>query len=472
MTAILSSLGARNASGWLTRAARSPVGAVIARPWIDPVGLAALRRWYFPLSRLWAAANAAEGDADRFIDASGAELRFTRTPSRLITGVLARHERARTRAAAARMAWEDAAFGDSPPSSAALAALDLRRRVAATAHLATRGPLWSVRQALRVPLARWDLPSPDAVDAIYGAYLDRPADLFAAGDVAPSIARSASFERDGLRETWLRFRSPARELERTPGSETAYARIVEPLDMAGVPTIVSGSGLCVESDLMVRAIDGSAVLSSAGFRVVEMVSPYHGLRAAPDRYGGEPFFATAPLGALDLIAAQTRETAAVVAWCRAAYGGPVAVGGISMTSFVAQQIATYCGGWPAAARPDAILLVSHSARMEEVVSRGSLVRALGLDRRLAAAGWDAAALARVAPLANPGTAPSIAPERIVSVLGTGDALLPYATGKELTARWRLPAGNMFDLGPGHFAMPLALLRDRRPLERLAAIMRG
>ncbi|MCW5749026.1 MAG: hypothetical protein KIT36_22745, partial [Alphaproteobacteria bacterium] len=40
----------------IRRAARSPLGAAVARPWVDPVALGAMRRWYFPLSRLWAAA--------------------------------------------------------------------------------------------------------------------------------------------------------------------------------------------------------------------------------------------------------------------------------------------------------------------------------------------------------------------------------------------------------------------------------
>ena len=38
---------------------RSPLGALLAKPWVDQAGLFGLKRWYFPLSRLWAAANAA-----------------------------------------------------------------------------------------------------------------------------------------------------------------------------------------------------------------------------------------------------------------------------------------------------------------------------------------------------------------------------------------------------------------------------
>jgi hypothetical protein len=45
---------------------RSPLGALLAKPWVDQAGLFGLKRWYFPLSRLWAAANAAGCDTARF----------------------------------------------------------------------------------------------------------------------------------------------------------------------------------------------------------------------------------------------------------------------------------------------------------------------------------------------------------------------------------------------------------------------
>ena len=53
---------------------RSPLGALLAKPWVDQAGLFGLKRWYFPLSRLWAAANAAGDDPARFRDEIGAPL--------------------------------------------------------------------------------------------------------------------------------------------------------------------------------------------------------------------------------------------------------------------------------------------------------------------------------------------------------------------------------------------------------------
>ena len=50
----------------------SPLGALLAKPWVDQAGLFGLRRWYRPLSRLWAAANQAGTDAALFREQVGA----------------------------------------------------------------------------------------------------------------------------------------------------------------------------------------------------------------------------------------------------------------------------------------------------------------------------------------------------------------------------------------------------------------
>src|SRR5262249_29679725 len=62
-------------------------------PWLDPFVFWALRRWYFPLSRLWAAAE----DAQRTSDAFVASLPGSLPPNRLgdIQNVLQRFEQYR-----------------------------------------------------------------------------------------------------------------------------------------------------------------------------------------------------------------------------------------------------------------------------------------------------------------------------------------------------------------------------------------
>jgi hypothetical protein len=461
---------APSADAVLRRAARSPLGAVVARPWVDPVALGALRRWFFPLSRLWAAANAATGEVERFfaqpgVPAAGPWLRRVAGP------ILHRHEAARRRAAEARSLWEAAAFGPAPIAPAALAELDAVRRRAASLHLATRGLFYPLLLPRRAPLAAWSMPAAAEVEAAYGAGRRDPAVLYAASSPLPAIEVSQVAARPGLIERWLRFTSPHAPLRARAGCAEAYARVVEPDGLAAdAPTVIAGSGLCLETDLLVNAIDSASVLTAGGLRVVDLVSPYHGLRTQPGTYGGEPFFAAAPLGTLDLIVGQTLETAVLVDWCRRAFAGPVAVAGISMSSFVAQQVAIRCRDWPARLRPDGLLLVSHSGRIEEVTFAGTLTRALGLTEQLRAAGWNRDSLMSWQGLLNPAGPPGLPAGRIVSVLGVADRLLPFETGQEVARTWALPAENVFELDVGHLAMPVALMRDERPLQRLKAVM--
>ncbi len=176
---------------------------------------------------------------------------------------------------------------------------------------------------------------------------------------------------------------------------------------------------------------------------MEPISPYHGLRAMPGRYGGEPFFAAGPTSSVDLIAGQAIELALLVAWCRRRFPGRVALAGISMTSFVAQQVASRCRLWPSDARPDAIMLISHSGRIEDVTFDGELAVALGLDRALADAGWSRERLAQLSRLVDPSQTPSLPPSHIVSVLGETDRWVPYDAGLAVARRWELPEQNIF-----------------------------
>src|SRR6185503_17195605 len=104
---------------------------------------------------------------------------------------------------------------------------------------------------------------------------------------------------------------------------------IEPADGEVRETLVLGSGLCLELDLLAVARDPGRKLAAMGWRMVEPISPYHGLRAMPGFYGGEPFFALAPTGSLDLIAGQAVETALLTAWARGRFGGTASVAGIS-----------------------------------------------------------------------------------------------------------------------------------------------
>jgi len=436
----------------------SPLGALLAKPWVDPVGLFGLRRWYLPLSRLWAAANAAGEDIAGFRDGTCVDLPAFWSNARL-QPLLRRNARARAAARAARTAWEDAIFDPRVSSDAGL--LDRQRRVAATRHLSTRAWFYPLLFPKRPPPARWQIDDPAAIVG----------DLVPlASEFAAPIDVSRAFVRNGIREYWLRGPTPSHRLRGRAGSEIMYARVVEPVDGKAGNTLIFGSGLCLEFELMTVARDPGARLAGMGWRVIEPVSPYHGLRAMPGFYGGEPFFAAGPTSSIDLIAGQAIESGLLAAWARDRFGGKVALAGVSMTSFVAQQAASRCHLWPAEARPDAVMLISHSGRVEDVTFGGELAAMLGLDRALIDAGWSRESLARLSRLVDPSETPALPPLRIVSVLGETDRWVPYDDGFALAKRWNLPADNVFRYRLGHLGMPVQLMRDVAPFERLRRVL--
>ena len=436
-----------------------PLGALLARPWVDRFGLFCLRRWYFPLSRLWAAANAAGDDVAHFRAGIGAPLPAF-WPAWYLRLLLRLNRRARALSQTARQRWEAAIFaGDAEDP----ARLDRRRRWTATLHLSTRALFYPLLFGFRPPVARWTIPAPAAVEVDL-------ADLGATPLDTATVEMSKPSERAGLRHYWLRTPTPAARLRKWPGSETLYARVVEPADAPATATLILGSGLCLETDLQVFARDAGRRLAPLGWRLVEPVSPFHGLRSALDLYGGEAFFAFAPAATVDLIVGQTIESALLIAWCRERFGGPVALGGISMTSFVAQLAASHCHLWPAPARPDGVLLISHSGRIEDVTFGGELTVALGLEEPLNKAGWSRADLSRLSAHLDPSETPALPAERIVSVLGETDGWLPYKDGLEVVRRWKLPAANAFAYPLGHLGMPVQLARDLAPYERLRQVL--
>jgi hypothetical protein len=444
---------------------RSPVGSLLARPWLDAAGLTALRR-YLPLSRLWAAANAAGDDVAAFPHAVSAEFSAS-WPVSFVQSLLRRNRAAGEAARQARLAWDEALWGGGGGDPGAL---DWRRRLTATRHLMTRGLFYPLLFPRRPPTARWRIDPPDEAAADLAPFLQDPAALYAVPAGSVALECSASFVRAGTREFWLRAPTRAARLHRRAGSETFYARVAEPADRPAHGTLIFGSGLCLETELLAIARDPGTRLAALGWRTIEPVSPYHGLRAMPGYYGGEPFFAGGPTAAIDLIAGQAIETAALIAWARASVGGRVAVAGISMTSFVAQQVAGRCAAWPQECRPDAALLISHSGRVEQATMDGDLAAVIGLAPALAAAGWTRERLETMSSLIDPPLQPSLPPGRIVSVLGETDRWVPYEDGIGLAGRWRLPEQNVFRYRLGHLGMPVQLVRDSAPFDRLRQVL--
>ena len=443
---------------------RTPFGGLVARPWFDQVALRVLARWFFPLSRLWAAARAANGSVERYC----AEAPMKPAPwlRSMLEPRLARFETARSGVVDMEALWEDAFWGSDPHSAQALLEIEQARLLRRNGYNTLRRMFIPVKLRGAVTPIQWDTPTPGEVEAIYGSLADDPASAFPVPDVMPEIAKSRVIETEDRRDYWLRFASPSARM-----GDHAIARVYEPKDVQDPPTIILGHGICVEFDHWRGLTDEAQALAAMGNRVIRPEAPWHGRRVPPGRYGGEQFVATAPLGALDLFTSAVQEWAVLMHWCRQTTSGPVAIGGTSLGAMTAQLVADKSRYWPERLRPDALLLITHCGRIEDAVVRGSLARVWGIAERTEAVGWTEELIARYAPLIDPVNLPVMPPETIVSVLGSHDDVTPFDSGKALIDHWSIPEENRFIWRCGHFSVPLAMLRDHRPLTRFSRILR-
>ncbi len=443
---------------------RSPVGAGLARPWFDPVALWLLGRWFFPLSRLWAAARAANGSLLKFyeevpmdpIPGIGARLRKT----------LDRFETAREAVNATEARWRQVFFDERETELYRLVAIEAARRDRRNAYNATRRHFSYLGRRRSIRPVRWDVPSVDEVEADYGAWLADPAAAFAPSLPFPEIAQSQRVPGPVGEEYWLRFRSPSPVM-----NDDVFARVYEPVGVTDPPTLVFGHGICVEFDHWHGLVDEVFLMCQMGIRVVRPEAPWHGRRVPDGRYGGEMFIARAPRGALDTFSAQLLEWPVLIDWSRRTSRGPVAVGGSSLGALLSQLLAVKASAWPEAVRPDALFLVTHCGHHEDAALRGSMARLWGVAEALAAHGWSQEEALRWLPLLDPqGGPPAMDPRNIVTVLGSRDTVTPFATGKALIDDWRVPAENRFIWRRGHFSVPLQMMRDRSPLHRLKRVL--
>jgi hypothetical protein len=111
-------------------------------------------------------------------------------------------------------------------------------------------------------------------------------------DVA-SIEMSRAVRARRLREYWLRAPTPSPLLARRPAARRCMPALSNLSNRQPARPLILGSGLCLEFELLAMQTIPAGRLAAMGWRVIEPISPYHGLRALPGFYGGEPFFALA-----------------------------------------------------------------------------------------------------------------------------------------------------------------------------------
>ncbi len=445
--------------GWRALAARG-----LLWPWMDSMTLRLIVRWHLPLSRAWASALASEGSLAAFWDGVGlAEPATGRIHGRTESAVAAVLRRAAAYREA-EAAWQAAFFGPHRIAPGHLAGLQVRRVAAAEALMLSRGRFLGLHFRYGLPSLRWQVATPEAVEADHGRRLADPVAAFPAIEDAEVSQSQATEGRHGAL-SWIRFPAPL--------GDTAWARMTTPRDVADPPTLIFLHGITIETEMWRDSLDPVGLLARQGIRVIRPEGPWHGRRCPPGYYGGEPILGRGPLGLLDLFRNWVAETSAWIAWARRTSRGPVAVGGISLGALTGQLVLTAARSWPESQRPDAALLMAGSGDLLATGYEGALPTALEMRPRLAAAGWDEAKVGHWLPLLEPQGRPAPAPERILMLIGRADEVAPAETALALARCWELPDANvLLRRHQGHFTLDLGVTTDPGPLLALARLLKS
>jgi len=326
--------------------------ALLARPWVDPVCLWGFKR-VLPASRAWAAAAASSTSLEGF----ARQLGLFGLPPRLRKKLNATH-RLRLLSKAAQTRWAEIAFEGGEGD---LAAAELERRRTAQSYLANRVRYLSFAKRYKVSAVRYRTPTPDFAIEALGQVLADPEALFQVPDPLPPIERSKSVDHGDVIEYWLRFESAG--VGDDP-ADTAYAHIYEPKHHPGsLPSFFFAHGLAMETEMMVNGPRSFLGMARVGMRIILPDGPGHNRRCKTGLYGGESFLTEPPISGIQHFVRAAREYAAMIAWCRAQGPGRVSLGGVSLGALSAQVAASRWRYWPEEARPDALFLMTTTARV-------------------------------------------------------------------------------------------------------------
>jgi hypothetical protein len=433
--------------------------ALLARPWIDPVCLWGFKR-VLPASRAWAAAAATGTSLEGF----ARQLGLFGLPPRLRGKLMGTH-RLRLLSKAAQTRWAEIAFDGAEGD---LAAAERDRRRTAQSYLANRFRYLSFAKRYKVSAVRYRTPTPDfAIDAL-GQVLADPDALFQVPDPLPPVERSKSVDHGDVIEYWLRFESAGVGDDPT---DTAYAHIYEPKQHAGpLPSFFFAHGLAMEMEMMVDGPRSFLNMARVGMRIVLPDGPGHNRRCKPGLYGGESFLTEPPISGIQHFVRAAREYAALVAWCRAQGPGRVSLGGVSLGALTAQVAASRWSYWPAVAKPDALFLMTTTARVSALPLESSLGQMADIDNEVRRHGWKPEHFTALESITDAGAEPPLDPANIVLLVGTRDDVTPAAGGHLLAERWRVPKDNLFVRDRGHFSAAIGLGVDPSPFARMFDIL--
>jgi pimeloyl-ACP methyl ester carboxylesterase len=445
------------------RVVASIAGEIISRSWIEQPILFSLEKWFFPVSRLWAAALVSETDVAGFcqkmdIDVDAREQEKLR---HILTELRERKRKAND----AEQDWEQAFFGPGHVAGGKLKQVDETRLLHRSALNAMRSKFRFLRNRLKSSVHHKFL-TPEQVRSIYPQNEEALERLFDPPLEQPGFEVSRSIDTPQSRTYWIKFKSPFERMD-----DTVYARVLEPVSVKNPPTLIFGHGIGVDFDHWNALVDFVETLPELGIRVIRPEAAWHGRRVQAGYYAGEGLLSSTPLSFIDFFVAQHQEWSVLCKWARATSSGPLGVGGSSLGAQTAQMFAIRASSWPAEYQPDALLLLTHCSRTAEVALDGKLADIWGLHEPLIDLGWTHELTERWLHRVDPKGDPCMAPERIVSVLGRHDGVTPYLSGLKVQEKWGLPADNRFSWPCGHFGVPLRVVRHRDPLARLTEIFR-
>ncbi|WP_374382391.1 alpha/beta fold hydrolase [Dongia sp.] len=424
---------------------------LFAKPWFDPLchwGMS----WLLPAARCWAAAGS--GDVERF----QSDLKLHAVPGAIAARVRQTGDLGRL-AAEAQARWVAAAFGHGRNL------LDAERLRRDTAHnyLGHRmNYIWFARRA-RVPAVQVDMLPPSAIETLTGG--QSPDAFFALPNDLPTIEKSHIIEHEDVREYWLRFPSP------DDASDTCWVHVYEG-KQANVPSLIYGHGLAMEMEMMRGDLRGFRSIAASGCRILLPDAPGHNRRVAAGLYGGESFLRQPPLSGLLHFRQAARELGAIIHWCRDNGSRQVGLSGISLGALTAQVTAERMGTWPAALRPDLLLLLTTTDKVSSLTFNSSLAAIMKLDEAAKLAGWNENEVTTLGRYTDCGASPPIDPARIVLLIGTRDDVTPYDGGRRMAENWRIPAENLFVREQGHFSAAIGLEADPAPFVRALALLKG
>lgn len=442
----------------------SPVGRIIARPWLDTCALYLLKYWYFPLSRLWAAARAADGDVDKFIEHVPLD-QPNKSQRKVIANALHQFERARLKAFSIEQLWHTYFFGEEPVAEERLPIIEEMRLDFRTNYNMSRKKFISLRRLVKTSVAM-SPPSPEDVARRFGENGEKLPGLYTPPEQFPDVEISRAIPASHGRDYWLRFPSPSQQM-----NDLVYARVHEPKGVDNPPTLIFGHGICVEFDHYHLMIDEVSQLTQMGIRVIRPEAPWHGRRVLPGHYGGEQLLSKIPLSLFDFLIAQHQEWATIINWCRRNSSGPVAIGGSSLGAQSAKAIVMSATNWPEPLQPDALLTITHSRHMAEVAQDGVFADIWNLGDSLRAMGWTQNLEKIWLQRLDPVQAACIEGKHIVTVCGTEDAVTPIDSALAQMDAWNVPQENRFTYKRGHFSIPLGLINNDEPLLRFAAVIK-